>query len=117
MTRPLPVPMLTSATRFTIVALLGAAQEVEFGVVRDAAELSDSALSKQASALEAAGYLTVRKGQFARRPRTWLALTDAGRTALKRHVAALNAIMAAAEHTLAAAGRNPQQDRDGQAPE
>lgn len=103
MNRPLPVPILATATRFIIVAMLGTTVEAEFAVVRDAANLSDSALSKQAAALEAAGYLLIRKGYVGKRPRTWLRLTDLGRQALHQHVAALNAIAASAGDALAAA--------------
>ncbi|GAB1643702.1 winged helix-turn-helix domain-containing protein [Krasilnikovia sp. MM14-A1259] len=96
--RRLPLdPVLTTTTRLSIVALLAAADEVDFGTVRDAAELSDSALSKQASALEAAGYISVRKGYVGKRPRTWLRLTASGRAALRSYVAALNSIVAAAD--------------------
>jgi Winged helix DNA-binding domain len=34
----------------------------------------------------------VRKGYVGKRPRTWLSLTAAGRTAFDRHLAALRAI-------------------------
>jgi DNA-binding HxlR family transcriptional regulator len=48
--------------RFSIVATLAAVDEAEFSAVRDAIEISDSALSKQVSTLEAAGYVKVKKG-------------------------------------------------------
>ena len=76
----------------TIVAALAATEEAEFGAVRDAVQVSDSALSKHAAALELAGYVRVRKGYVGKRPRTWLRLTPAGRAALSRHLAALRAI-------------------------
>jgi DNA-binding MarR family transcriptional regulator len=78
--------------RFSIVAALAAVDEVEFAHVRDTIEVSDSVLSKQASQLESAGYVKVRKGYVGKRPRTWLSLTAAGRRAYERHVAALEAI-------------------------
>lgn len=49
-------------------------------------------LSKQAAALEEAGYLQVDKGRVGRRPRTWLQLTPKGMTVYRRHVRALHAI-------------------------
>jgi DNA-binding MarR family transcriptional regulator len=100
MSRPQPDPVLSTTTRLSIVALLAAAEEVDFSTVRDTAGLSDSALSKQATALEAAGYITIRKGYVGKRPRTWLSVTPTGRTALRRHVAALNSIVATAGHAL-----------------
>jgi DNA-binding MarR family transcriptional regulator len=93
---PTPDPVIATTTRLSIVALLAPAQELEFSSVRDALELSDSALSKQASALEAAGYVAIRKGYVGKRPRTWLKLTAKGRAAFDAHVAALNAIVARA---------------------
>ncbi|WP_079148526.1 transcriptional regulator [Streptomyces agglomeratus] len=50
------------------------------------------ALSKQVSRLEEAGWVTVKKGQVGRRPRTWLRLTEDGAAAYRRHLAALAAI-------------------------
>ena len=78
--------------RFSITAALAAADELEFSFVRDLVDISDSALSKQATVLEAAGYVHIRKGYVGKRPRTWLSLTAAGRAAYERHLTALRAI-------------------------
>ncbi|MEV8508602.1 transcriptional regulator [Actinoplanes sp. NPDC051475] len=96
-----PDPVLSTMTRLSLVAFLAATTEADFAGVRDAVGLTDSNLSKHATALETAGYVAVRKGYVGRRPRTWLALTPAGRRALKTHVAALNAILADAGEQLA----------------
>jgi DNA-binding MarR family transcriptional regulator len=85
-------PVIHAPVRFSIVAALEGVDEAEFGHVRDTIEISDSALSKQATQLEAAGYVKVRKGYVGKRPRTWLSLTPAGRTAYRRHLRALQAI-------------------------
>ena len=82
--------------RFSIVAALATVDEAEFGHVRDRVEISDSVLSKQATLLEAAGYLRMRKGYVGKRPRTWLSLTSAGRTAYRRHLRALHDIVGSA---------------------
>lgn len=74
------------------MAALATVDESDFGAVRDAVEVSDSVLSKQASALEAAGYVKIRKGYVGKRPRTWLSLTRKGRTAYEKHLNALRAI-------------------------
>jgi DNA-binding MarR family transcriptional regulator len=91
---PKPDPVLATTTRLSIVAFLAGAKEVDFLTVRDAIGLTDSNLSKQATALAEAGYIDIRKGHVGRRPRTWLALTPVGRRAFTAHVAALNAIVA-----------------------
>ena len=78
--------------RFSIVAMLAAAAGADFGFVRDQVEVTDSALSKQVSALEKAGYVKVRKGFVGKRARTWLSLTAEGRRTFQRHLAALHRI-------------------------
>lgn len=84
--------LMHSPVRFSIVAALAGAENAEFGFIRDAIEVSDSVLSKQISTLESAGYVKVKKGYVGKRPRTWLSLTASGRTAFKRHLAALHEI-------------------------
>src|SRR5579864_7299214 len=49
--------LLSHPVRFSMVALLAAADRAEFGFVRDQVEVSDSVMSKQMSALEDAGYV------------------------------------------------------------
>lgn len=86
------VPLLNSPVRLSVVAALSPVDRAGFAVVRDLVEVTDSALSKQVAALEAAGWVAVSKGRSGRRPQTWLALTAEGRTVYRRHVAALRAI-------------------------
>ncbi|MBT2546392.1 transcriptional regulator [Streptomyces sp. ISL-44] len=85
-------PLLASAVRLSIVAALAGVEKAEFAYVRDLVEITDSALSKQVSRLEEAGWVAVEKGQVGRRPRTWLRLTEDGVAAYRRHIAALTAI-------------------------
>jgi len=85
--------VLHPPVRLSLAALLDRAAELEFAAVRDTLEISDSTLSKQVSALEAAGYLRVRKGYIGKRPRTWLSLTAAGRAAYTTHTTALRTIL------------------------
>ena len=85
-------PLLTDPTRLSIVAVLAAADRAEFRFVADKAGISDSALSKQAAALQRDGYLDIDKGYVGNRPRTWYRLTDAGRKRLRDHLRALQTI-------------------------
>jgi DNA-binding MarR family transcriptional regulator len=85
-------PLLNAPVRLSVVAALTSVDKAEFSFVRDLVEVTDSALSKQVSALEEAGWVSVSKGRVGRRPRTWLALTTEGRTVYQRHLAALRAI-------------------------
>jgi DNA-binding MarR family transcriptional regulator len=81
-------PVIHPITRLSICGLLAAGADwVEFAALREAAEISDSVLSKQSRVLEDAGYLEVRKGAVGRRPRTWFRLTPTGRRAFAAHVA------------------------------
>lgn len=79
--------------RFSLMAALAKADEVEFRLLREALGVSDSLLSRQISTLEEAGYVAVRKGYVGKRPRTWLTLTDAGRQTYQEHVKALQEIV------------------------
>jgi DNA-binding MarR family transcriptional regulator len=78
--------------RFSIMAALAAADQAEFGFIRDTVEVSDSVLSKQVAVLESAGLVKVRKGYVGKRPRTWLSLTATGRRAFADHLDALRDI-------------------------
>ncbi|HEV2796753.1 MAG TPA: transcriptional regulator [Nocardioides sp.] len=86
-------PLIHAPARLQLVTTLTAVSETEFAVLRDALEVSDSVLSKHVSALAAAGYVRSRKGVHEGRRTTWVALTDAGRAALRAHVAALRALI------------------------
>jgi DNA-binding MarR family transcriptional regulator len=82
------------STRLSIVALIAGADWVDFAFVRDHLGLSDSALSKQFTTLEEAGYLTIERPTTGRRRRVRVRLTPAGRVAFDGHVAALQEIVA-----------------------
>jgi DNA-binding MarR family transcriptional regulator len=95
-------PLLLDPTRLGIVSLLAGADWCEFGFVRDTAELTDPALSKQVTTLSGAGFVEVRKGYVGKTPRTWLRATDEGRARLDRHLSALQGIVDAARAAGAA---------------
>ncbi len=78
--------------RFSLMAALAKAEELEFRFLRDTLAVSDSVLSRQASTLEDAGYVNIRKGFVGKRPRTWLSLTAVGRKTFEEHVQALRDI-------------------------
>ncbi|MFA4893365.1 winged helix-turn-helix domain-containing protein [Brevundimonas sp.] len=82
-------PVIHAPGRLQICAILSAADEAEFAMVREAIAVSDSVLSKHLKQLEEAGYIRLRKQAHAGRQRTWLALTPAGRQAFAAHVAEL----------------------------
>jgi DNA-binding MarR family transcriptional regulator len=86
--------LIHPATRLSIVALLAAADWADFAFIRDELDLSDSALSKQLSTLEEAGYVTIERPLSDRRRRVRARLTPLGRTRFSGHVAALHGIIA-----------------------
>jgi DNA-binding transcriptional ArsR family regulator len=88
--------LIHAPTRLSIVSLLAATEWSDFKFIRDSLGMSDSALSKQLTTLEEAGYVEIRKGFVGKRPRTSVRLNRAGRTAFERHVAALQEIVARA---------------------
>jgi DNA-binding MarR family transcriptional regulator len=88
--------LIHPATRLSVMALLAAADWAEFSFVRDQLGLSDSALSKQLSTLEEAGYITIERPLSERRRRVRARLTPLGRERYTGHVAALQAIIARA---------------------
>jgi DNA-binding MarR family transcriptional regulator len=86
--------LIHPATRLSIVALLAAADWADFAFVRDQLDLSDSALSKQLSTLEDAGYIAIERPLSEHRRRVRARLTPLGRKRYAGHVAALREIIA-----------------------
>jgi DNA-binding transcriptional ArsR family regulator len=93
MTQPRLDELIHPPTRLAIVSLLAAVEWADFKVIRDQVGLSDSALSKQLSTLERAGYVQIRKAFVGKLPRTSARLTAVGRAAFRQHVAALQKIV------------------------
>jgi DNA-binding MarR family transcriptional regulator len=85
-------PLIHAPVRFSLTAALAAVDEADFRSLRDALEVTDSALSKQVAVLEQAAYVKVRKAFAGKRARTWISLTPVGREAFTRHLAALRHI-------------------------
>lgn len=85
--------LIHQRTRLSIMALLAAADWAEFAFVREALDLSDSALSKHLSALEEAGYIVIDRVVSDRRRRVRVRLTPAGGQAFDDHVAAVKEII------------------------
>jgi DNA-binding transcriptional ArsR family regulator len=89
--------LIHAPTRLAIVSLLAATQSADFSFIRDELGLSDSALSKQLSTLESAGYVEIRRTFIGKRPRTSASLSQDGRRAFDQHVAALWQLMSTAK--------------------
>jgi DNA-binding transcriptional ArsR family regulator len=85
--------LIHAPTRLAMVSLLAASDWAEFRFIRETLGLSDSALSKQLSLLEDAGYVQIRKAFVGKRPRTWARLSRDGRAAFEGHVEKLREIV------------------------
>ena len=90
---------LHTPARLNICSLLAPADWVTFTFLRDSIGTSDSALSKQITALEQAGYVEVRKERALRR-QTLVQLTAEGRAAFEDYLAALEQLVARARRTV-----------------
>jgi len=88
---------LQAPARLKLMAMVTTVSEVEFAVLRDHLEISDSVLSKHLSTLADAGYVKSRKGAHGGRRTTWVSATKAGRKVLTAHVAALREIIDAVD--------------------
>ncbi len=82
--------------RLAIVSALAVAPALGFVELRQMLELTDGNLSVHARRLEEAGYVECRKTSGGRLPRTEFRLTAAGRRALARYLAHIEALVGAA---------------------
>ncbi|NQZ10862.1 MAG: transcriptional regulator [Algicola sp.] len=78
--------LIHAPNRLKICAFLSPTGSVEFPVIRDMLQVSDSVLSKHLKHLENAGYVKQRKGSANGRKRSWVYLTTTGRKAFKDHI-------------------------------
>ncbi len=69
-------------------------ERVDFTYLKDHLGLTDGNLGAHLSTLEARDYIAVDKEFVARRPKTFVAVTPAGRQAFAEHVAALQLLLA-----------------------
>lgn len=68
--------------RLAVLTLLATGGETDFVLLQERAGLTAGNLATHLARLERAGFVRVTKGFEGRRPRTLLALTEAGRTAI-----------------------------------
>lgn len=87
-------PVIHAPKRLAAMAVLAASTSTDFPFLRAHLGVSDSDLSKQMSALERSGYVEVAKTGRGRGAVTRYRITREGTAAFRRHVAALDAIVA-----------------------
>jgi DNA-binding transcriptional ArsR family regulator len=86
-------PILNAPKRLAIMAVLARSTSTDFTFLREHLGVSDSDLSKQAAALEAAGYVTITKSGRGRGAVTAYRATRVGRRAYQQHRAALRSLI------------------------
>ncbi|WP_036555003.1 transcriptional regulator [Nocardioides insulae] len=86
-------PLIHPPKRLAAMALLAHAQSVDFPFLRDHLQVSDSDLSKQMSALAAAGYVRIDKQGRGRGSVTTFRITKDGRRAYRAHRQALQDLL------------------------
>lgn len=89
--------LIHQRTRLSIMATLAGVESLEFSEMKAELGLTDGNLSTHAAALERGGYVRIQKSFVGRKPRTTLAMTAKGRSALQRYVTALQAILGRAK--------------------
>ena len=91
-----PDEVIHQSTRLRIAATLNALPDgemLEFGRLKAIMNATDGNMGTHLTALEKAGYIEVTKDFVGKKPRTRVALSPAGRTAFKRHVAFLKTLI------------------------
>ena len=77
--------VIHAPNRLQICALLETTKELEFQIVKEQLDVSDSVLSKHLKVLEDVNYVQlIKKTEFTRQ-RTWVSLTPRGRESFKLH--------------------------------
>ncbi|GAA4598666.1 DNA-binding MarR family transcriptional regulator [Actinoplanes octamycinicus] len=95
MTDPVPHPALEldewvhQKTRLALLTVLDEAGRADFPYLKRLLGLSDGNLGRHLGALAAQSFVEIAKGHEGRRPRTWAAITPAGRAALGAEMAIL----------------------------
>lgn len=86
-------PIIHAPVRLSIMAMVAATERVDFRLLAQQLEVSDSLLSKHLLTLESAGYVRVTKSSLGRRLRTWVELEPEGLDAFARYRQALDQLV------------------------
>jgi len=86
-------PLVHAPVRLAIMSSLMPVEALEFTTLRDQIGTSDGNMSTHLAKLEKAGYITVRKRFVRRKPNSLYSLTELGRAAFDRHLAALEKLL------------------------
>ncbi len=87
--------LIHERTRLGIISALAANESLSFNELKNLLETSDGNISVHARKLEEAGYISQEKSFENRKPLTVYAITDDGKTALKRYIDHMGALIRA----------------------
>jgi len=79
--------------RLGILTVADEADRVEFTYLRETLGLTGGNLSRHLAVLEEAGLIDIKKGYQGRMPKTWVSISDRGRSALTAELTALNELV------------------------
>ena len=91
-----PDEIIHQSLRLKIMAVLYAERDgdaVEFTHLKALAKATDGNLGSHLATLEKAGYVAIEKDFAGKRPRTRIAVTDAGARAFRRHIGYLRDVL------------------------
>lgn len=86
-------PLLHSQLRLAVMSILMNVEEADFVYLKEKTESTAGNLSVQLDKLSTAGYISVEKGTFGKRPRTTCSITAEGRRAFEEYVQALKSYL------------------------
>lgn len=82
-----------SRIRLGIMSLLMVNEWVDFGTIKEMLDLTDGNLASHITALEKEQYIEIRKIFIGKKPNTSYRATEAGKTAFKEHLDALEKLI------------------------
>jgi DNA-binding PadR family transcriptional regulator len=82
-----------SRIRLGIMSILSVNDSVDFATMKELLELTDGNLASHLRTLEDVGYIVVSKRFIGRKPNTSYAVTEAGKSAFKIHLDALEKLI------------------------
>ena len=85
--------VLEHRVRLQIMSVLVANDSYEFSALKDVLSVTDGSLASHIKALEREKYVSVSKSFVDRKPNTKYKVTERGRTAFRKHVDALEAVI------------------------
>jgi DNA-binding MarR family transcriptional regulator len=108
--------------RLGVLTIACEVEQVEFGYLKDALDLTAGNLSRHLAVLAEARLVEIEKGYAGKRPRTWVRITPEGRTAVAaelralRSLVALESVVRGAEDAATGAAEKPRRAPGGPAP-